>query len=307
MFTVQGPADWSAVLAAGSALSLFADKQIIELRIPSGKPGGKEGAAALAQLAQQAAQAQEVLTLVHLPRLDAASKTAWFTALDAHGIHIPIQPIEREQLPGWIAQRLQAQGQQVASGQAGQRNLAFFADQVEGNLLAAHQEIQKLGLLYPPGELTPEHIAQAVANVARYDVFKLSEAVLSGNLERTTRMLDGLQAEGVAEVLVHWTLAEDIRNLQRARAALDRRRALALVLRQLRIWGKKSSSLPNCCRAAARRAWPSCCWRPTRSMASSRAWRCPVGPPTAGKPCTGWRLTWCRPCKAPAKPRPSTP
>ena len=200
VFTVQGAHfDWSAVLAAGSALSLFADKQIIELRIPSGKPGGKEGAAALAQLAQQAAQAQEVLTLVHLPRLDAASKkTAWFTALDAHGIHIPIQPIEREQLPGWIAQRLQAQGQQVASGQAGQRSLAFFADQVEGNLLAAHQEIQKLGLLYPPGELTPEHIAQAVANVARYDVFKLSEAVLSGNLERTTRMVDVLQAEGVA-------------------------------------------------------------------------------------------------------------
>ena len=105
VFTVQGAHfDWSAVLAAGSALSLFADKQIIELRIPSGKPGGKEGAAALAQLAQQAAQAQEVLTLVHLPRLDAASKkTAWFTALDAHGIHIPIQPIEREQLPSWIA------------------------------------------------------------------------------------------------------------------------------------------------------------------------------------------------------------
>ena len=241
VFTVQGAHfDWSAVLAAGSALSLFAAKQIIELRIPSGKPGGKEGAAALAQLAQQAAQAQEVLTLVHLPRLDAASKkTAWFTALDAHGIHIPIQPIEREQLPGWIAQRLQAQGQQVASGQAGQRSLAFFADQVEGNLLAAHQEIQKLGLLYPPGELTPEHIAQAVANVARYDVFKLSEAVLSGNLERTTRMLDGLQAEGVAEVLVHWTLAEDIRNLQRARAALDAGEPLPLVLRQLRIWGKK--------------------------------------------------------------------
>ena len=142
-------------------------------------------------------------------------------------------------VPELLTRELQAQGQQVASGQAGQRSLAFFADQVEGNLLAAHQEIQKLGLLYPPGELTPEHIAQAVANVARYDVFKLSEAVLSGNLERTTRMLDGLQAEGVAEVLVHWTLAEDIRNLQRARAALDAGEPLPLVLRQLRIWGKK--------------------------------------------------------------------
>ena len=241
VFTVQGAHfDWSSVLAAGSALSLFADRQIIELRIPSGKPGGKDGSAALVQLAQQAGQAQDVLTLVHLPRLDAASKkTAWFTALDTHGVHIPVHPIEREQLPGWIAQRLKAQGQHVASGEAGQRSLAFFADQVEGNLLAAHQEVQKLGLLYPAGELTQEHIAQAVANVARYDVFKLSEAVLGGDLERTTRMLDGLQAEGVAEVLVHWTLAEDIRNLQRARTALDAGDPLPLVLRQLRVWGKK--------------------------------------------------------------------
>ncbi len=98
VLTVQGAHfDWSAVLAAGSALSLFADKQIVELRIPSGKPGAKKGSAALAQLAPQAAQAQDTLTLVTLPRLDAASKkSAWFTALDAHGIHIPIQPIERD-------------------------------------------------------------------------------------------------------------------------------------------------------------------------------------------------------------------
>ncbi len=241
VFTVQGAHfDWSSALAAGSALSLFADKQIIELRIPSGKPGGKEGAAALTQLAQQAAQAQDVLTLIHLPRLDAASKkTAWFTALDTQGIHIPIHPIERDKLPAWIAQRLKAQGQRVAEGQAGLQCLAFFADRVEGNLLAAHQEIQKLGLLYPPGELQQEQIEQAVLNVARYDVFKLSDAVLAGNLERTTRMLDGLQAEGVAEVLTHWALAEDIRNLQRARAALDAGQPLPMVLRQLRVWGPK--------------------------------------------------------------------
>ncbi len=239
--TVQGAHfDWSSLLAAGSALSLFADKQIVDIRIPSGKPGGKEGAAALAQLAAQAASSPDTLTLIQLPRLDAASKkTAWFSALDTHGVHIPIHPVERDRLPAWIAQRLKAQGQHVAAGEAGQRSLAFFADCVEGNLLAAHQEIQKLGLLYPPGELSLEQIEQAVLNVARYDVFKLSEAVLSGDLARSTRMLDGLQAEGVAEVLVHWTLAEDIRNLQRARAALDSGQPLAMALRQLRVWGAK--------------------------------------------------------------------
>lgn len=239
--TVQGAHfDWSSLLAAGSALSLFADKQIVDIRIPSGKPGGKEGAAALAQLAAQAACSPDTLTLIQLPRLDAASKkTAWFSALDTHGVHIPIHPVERDRLPAWIAQRLKAQGQHVAAGEAGQRSLAFFADCVEGNLLAAHQEIQKLGLLYPPGELSLEQIEQAVLNVARYDVFKLSEAVLSGDLARSTRMLDGLQAEGVAEVLVHWTLAEDIRNLQRARAALDSGQPLAMALRQLRVWGAK--------------------------------------------------------------------
>lgn len=239
--TVQGTHfDWSSLLAAGSALSLFADKQIVDIRIPSGKPGGKEGAAALAQLAAQAASSPDTLTLIQLPRLDAASKkTAWFSALDTHGVHIPIHPVERDRLPAWIAQRLKAQGQHVAAGEAGQRSLAFFADCVEGNLLAAHQEIQKLGLLYPPGELSLEQIEQAVLNVARYDVFKLSEAVLSGDLARSTRMLDGLQAEGVAEVLVHWTLAEDIRNLQRARAALDSGQPLAMALRQLRVWGAK--------------------------------------------------------------------
>ena len=174
---------------------------------------------------------------MRLPRLDKTSKSSvWFKALSAAAGRqvFEIGTVELSQLPAWIATRLRRNRQSVSA-----ETLQWLATQFEGNLLAAHQEIQKLGLLYPPGELTPEHIAQAVANVARYDVFKLSEAVLSGNLERTTRMLDGLQAEGVAEVLVHWTLAEDIRNLQRARAALDAGEPLPLVLRQLRIWGKK--------------------------------------------------------------------
>ena len=239
-FTVSGAHfDWSAVLAAGSSLSLFADKQIVEVRIPSGKPG-KEGALALQQLAQQAVGNDSTLTLVMLPRLDKTSKSsAWFTALDNHGATLQLDPVTRTQLPAWIAQRLAAQGQRVAAGEAGQRTLQFFADRVEGNLLAAHQEIQKLALLYPPGELSEVHIHSAVLNVARYDVFQLSEAVLQGKLVRTQRMIEGLQAEGVAAVLVHWALAEDIRALQRGQQALQAGKPLPMVLRELRIWGPR--------------------------------------------------------------------
>ncbi len=231
--------DWSAVLAAGGSLSLFADKQIVEIRIPSGKPG-KDGAAALQQIAAQADGNDSTLTIVLLPRLDKATRTgAWFSALEAHGATVQIDPVERAALPQWIAHRLAAQGQRVAAGEEGQRTLQFFADRVEGNLLAAHQEIQKLALLHPPGELTWEQVEAAVLNVARYDVFKLSEAVLSGQVTRVQRMLDGLQAEGEAEVLVHWALAEDIRALKRVKDAMNAGKPLPMALRENRIWGAK--------------------------------------------------------------------
>ena len=220
-------------------MSLFADKQIVEIRIPSGKPG-KDGGAALQQIAQAAQGNDSVLTLVVLPRLDKATRTgAWFSALEAHGATVQIDPVERAQLPAWIAQRLAAQGQRVAAGEEGQRTLQFFADRVEGNLLAAHQEIQKLALLHPQGELAREQVEAAVLNVARYDVFKLSEAVLSGQVARTQRMLDGLQAEGEAEVLVHWALAEDIRALKRVKDAMNAGKPLPMALRENRIWGAK--------------------------------------------------------------------
>ena len=176
--------DWSEVLASGSSLSLFADRQIVEVRIASGKPG-KEGSPAIQQLAQAAQGHTDTLTLFLLPRLDAATKKgAWFGALDNFGVTLQVEPVERQALPMWIAQRLQLQGQRVAAGEEGQRTLQFFADRVEGNLLAAHQEIQKLGLLYPAGELSQSQVEGAVVNVARYDVFKLSEAVLSGQVAR---------------------------------------------------------------------------------------------------------------------------
>ena len=231
--------DWSEVLAAGGSLSLFADKQIVEVRIPSGKPG-KDGSIALQQLATSAQGNDSTLTLVILPRLDKATRTgAWFMALDSFGVTLQFDPVERQMLPQWIAQRLQQQGQRVAAGDVGQRTLQFFADRVEGNLLAAHQEIQKLALLYPPGELAQDQVEAAVLNVARYDVFKLSEAVLGGQPLRVQRMLDGLQAEGEAEVLVHWAIAEDIRALKRVKDAMNAGRPLPMALRENRIWGSK--------------------------------------------------------------------
>jgi DNA polymerase-3 subunit delta len=127
----------------------------------------------------------------------------------------------------------------VTSGEEGQRTLQFFADRVEGNLLAAHQEVQKLALLYPEGELGFEQVENAVLNVARYDVFKLSEAVLGGQIARAQRMLDGLRAEGEAEVLVHYTLAEDIRALKRVKDAMNAGRPLPLALREERVWGPR--------------------------------------------------------------------
>jgi DNA polymerase-3 subunit delta len=216
--------DWSGLLGAAQSMSLFAERQLIEIRIPSGKPG-KDGSEALQRYC--AALSDDVVTLVTLPRLDRTQMASgWFSALDTAGVTIKVDPIERAALPQWIAQRLAAQGQRVQAGENGQRALAFFADQVEGNLLAAHQEVVKLGLLYGRGnqtegiELSFDQVEAAVLNVARYDVFKLGEAVLAGQVARTLRMLDGLQAEGEAAVLVHYTLAGDILALKRVKDAL---------------------------------------------------------------------------------------
>jgi DNA polymerase-3 subunit delta len=238
VFAVSGAHfDWAAVLGAAQSMSLFAERQLIEIRIPGGKPG-KEGSDALQRYCETLPD--DVLTLVQLPRLDGSQlKSAWFNALDRAGVTLRVEPVERRALPGWIAQRLQAQGQRVADGAPGQQTLAFFADRVEGNLLAAHQELQKLALLYPEGELSFDQIEAAVLDVARYDVFRFGEAVLQGQTQRALRMLDGLRAEGEAAVLVHWTLAADIQALKRAREALDSGRPLPLALQEARVWGAK--------------------------------------------------------------------
>jgi DNA polymerase-3 subunit delta len=237
VFTVERGFDWSSLLGASQSMSLFGDRQLVELRIPTGKPG-KEGADALKTLA--AAANPDVLTLVTLPRLDAATqKAAWFTALADAGVALKIDPVERAQLPNWVGQRLAQQGQRVAAGEEGRRALQFIAERVEGNLLAAHQEIQKLGLLYPSGALTFEQVHDAVLNVARYDVFKLNEAMLAGDVGRLSRMIDGLKGEGEAAVLVLWAVVEEIRTLLRIKRGVEAGKPLAMLLRENRVWGPR--------------------------------------------------------------------
>lgn len=229
--------DWSALLGAAHSMSLFAARRLIEIRIPSGKPG-KDGSEALQRYCQ--ALPEEVLTIVHLPKLDRTQQqSAWVGALDSAGPTIRADPIERHALPQWIARRLAAQGQHLRDDAEGQAALAFFADRVEGNLLAAHQELQKLALLHPPGELGFEQVESAVLDVARFDVFKLGEAVLAGNTPRVLRMLDGLRAEGESAVLVHWQLAAELLALGRVSAAVAQGRPLPVALREQRVWGAR--------------------------------------------------------------------
>ena len=234
---------WGELTSTQQSMSLFGDKKLIELRIPTGKPG-KEGGQALQDYAANcatAATADETLTLITLPKLDwAAQKSAWVTALQRAAVYIDIPVVERPQLANWIGQRLAAQGQS-----ADKLSLDFMVERVEGNLLAAHQEIRKLGLLYPEGRLSAEQVQDAVLNVARYDVFKLSEAMLSGDVSRLVRMLEGLKGEGEALPLVLWAVTEEIRILLKLKLGVNDGRPLAALMKDYRIWGPRERLIPN--------------------------------------------------------------
>jgi DNA polymerase-3 subunit delta len=207
--------DWSEFAHATQSLSLFAEKKLIELRLPSGKPG-TGGAEALA--AYCAAPAPDLVLLVTLPRLDRATQgSAWFTALAA-GVLVDVWPVERSRLPAWIAARL-AQQRQTASTEI----LEFLADRVEGNLLAAHQEIMKLALVAPQGELALETVQEAVSNVARYDPYLAAEALLEGDLERYARVIDGLRGEGEAPTFVLFALSSALFALKNGERVFNRR------------------------------------------------------------------------------------
>jgi len=234
VLTVLPHFDWNQLLAAGGNLSLFGDRKLIDLRIPSGKPG-KEGGSALQEWCRHLSP--DNLLLVTLPELDwREEKAAWFTALANAGVAVKLMAPPLAELPGWIAGRLRRQ-QQTADLDS----LKFIAERVEGNLLAAHQEIQKLGLLYPAGKLTLDQVRDAVLDVARYDIDGLREALLAGDAARLARLLDGLMHEGEPAPLVLWAIGEEIRTLAAIRAGLDRSRPLDQLLRDAKVWGARQN------------------------------------------------------------------
>ncbi|HTH95710.1 MAG TPA: DNA polymerase III subunit delta [Rhodocyclaceae bacterium] len=223
---------WDELALASGNLSLFGGNKLIDLRIPSGKPG-RDGSEALQKHAENLSSG--VVTLITLPELDwQAKKAAWLITLGEAGVMMELNSPTLTQLPDWIAQRLGRQKQR-----APREALDFIATRVEGNLLAAHQEIQKLGLLYPEGELTLAQVEEAVLSVARYDVEDLRGAVLSGDAERCARLLEGLHAEDAAPPLVLWALAAEARIIAGAKSAVERGLSLDTALSNQRVFGAR--------------------------------------------------------------------
>ena len=209
VFTAETGFDFSRLAAAGNALSLFATQRMIELRIPTGKPG-KEGSAAIEAYCQRLPD--DTITLITMPDMDWQGKqTKWFLALESAATMIESMPVTREHLPRWLAARL-TRLQLNANTEA----LEFLADCIEGNLLAAKQEIEKLALLYPAGEVTLTMMTDSVANVSRYSTVSLLAAIHAGDTARIARTLDGLKAENEPTVLILWMLTNELRQLLRS-------------------------------------------------------------------------------------------
>lgn len=251
-YVMDARSDWSTLGVASGSGSLFGDKQLMEISLPTGKPG-KPGADALIALAGRChGQAQEVLTILSLPKLDRATRESkWASALFSAGTVLEMANIERQQLPQWIAQRLARQSQQADSA-----TLQWLADKVEGNLLAAHQEILKLGLLFEPGMLVHEEVEQAVMNVARYDVFSLRDAMLVGDVPRMVRIMRGLKAEGEALPLVLWAIGEEIRVLARIAQGNAAGQDMAGMLRSQRVFGQHERLARQALSRVPARNWP---------------------------------------------------
>ena len=237
---------WDAFSAASRNLGLFGTRKLVDLRIPGGKPG-VEGARVLEDCA--ANPTPDTTILITLPRLDrATSSSSWFAALEQGGITLEVFPLERGDLPRWIASRLERQRHRASA-----ETLQFLADTTEGNLLAARQELEKIGLLLPEGELEQEEVENAVADVARFDVFQLSEAWLSGDAARACRILAALEDEGEGVPLLLWQLGEDLHALATVLASTASGTPVAIAVKSARVWGKRQTAIER----AARRIAPS--------------------------------------------------
>ena len=248
---------WDAFMMANANMSLFGARKLVDLRIPSGKPG-VEGARALEATAREAGADQTLV--VTLPRVDRATQSsAWFGALAEAGVVVAVYPVERDELPAWISARLARQRQKVSA-----ETLQFLADRCEGNLLAAKQEIEKLALLAGEGQLDHDTVEQAVADVARHDVFALSEAWLNGDAARAIRLIASLEAEGEGIQLLLWQIGEDIHALAAVLGAAATGIPVSAAVKQARVWGKRQAAMER----AARRVRPESIPALLRDLAS---------------------------------------
>ena len=235
---VESGFDWGEVAMVCNSLSLFAPRRVLDLRIASGKPG-KDGSEALQRLA--GSLPEDTIVLITLPGLDRQQLASrWFDALERAGVAVHAAAVKREQLAQWLSARLAQQDQR-----ADVETLEFLVSRVEGNLMAAYQEVKKLALLFPAGTLPFEEVRDAVLDVARYNVFEIGATLLKGERAHFVRMLDGLCGEGAAPPLVLWAIAEEVRAMARVKAAVDAGQTLAQSLREARVWGARQELMPR--------------------------------------------------------------
>lgn len=214
-YHVDNSFDWGDFLANANSLSLFAEKQILEIRIPNGKPGDK-GRKALQEYLQN--RSPDNLLLIITPRLDSATQKAkWFQGLEKEGVFIQIWPVEHNQLPGWVAHRFKMAGYEASHDAA-----VLLAERIEGNLLAAAQEIEKLKLLADGNKIDANTVREVVSDSARYDVFQLADTALQGDIRTTVRILGGLRSEGIEPPIVLWALAREVRLLSHLSRLISR-------------------------------------------------------------------------------------
>lgn len=232
MLVADAGFSWSELTESAGSLSIFSDKKIIDLRLPSGTPGA-EGAKALIAYCERVPE--DALLLIIAAKMAGSSlKTQWFQALDKAGCVIQVWPLEGQDLLRWLQQRMQRRGLQ-----AEMEGIKILASRIEGNLLAAAQEIEKLYVLYGEGCLGNQQILDVVADSSRFDVFKLMDSVLAARVDRVFKILSGLQAEGVAAPVVLWALTREARVLIRIKQALAQGQNRAQVFKNNQIWDKR--------------------------------------------------------------------
>ena len=232
IFSVDSTFSWSQLALAADSMSIFSDKKIIELRIPSSTVG-TEGAKALSAYCQRLPA--DTLLLISIGKLASATlKSRWLESIDKVGVVIQVWALDGQDLLNWLQQRLLQRGLHVESD-----GIKLLASRIEGNLLAADQEITKLYVLYGAGQLSTAQIADAVADSSRYDVFKLMDWVLAAQTNRIITILAALRAEGIAAPVILWALTREARSLIHIKLALAGGQHKDTVFRNNQIWDKR--------------------------------------------------------------------